>query len=561
MNSDFIAKYLLYQMKVFSFCIYGSELNYYNGLLENINIINEYFPDFEIYIYKGFCDATWTFQGKNIKVIETEREGAINMLFRYLPLTFADLGFVRDADSRIYERDRWCIQQFLKSSKNYHIVRDHYYHKEPIMGGIFGWKKTLNINLGLDATIIYSEDMSYLKTHLYPLVKSDSLVHTNNHAYAGEHVELIDISQVNQYDFIGNVIWNNVPKFEYFIGDIVNQVIFLRQQDQFKIVKHLTDKLNPLRIPYHLRSKFYDCCYSANYYLKDIPKCQYWLSQYEFAELTQHTYDNSSYMFRVLGKKIIATFDAQRQPAENEIIIVYGNYPDWHHALPSTSKLYRHISLFFQLTHDTVEYDPAWESIDTIYILNLKDRSDRLSDTLLALSSVRAPIHRVYHYKAEKGMLAPYVGATKNHVDVMKHFKESGKSNCLILEDDIVFIDDRKIVLESLHKFFQLKYNYNICFLSLSKIGERLPFDDLVSITKQHCTTSSAYILNRETVDNVIEVSDEGLSKMISTSDHHNFCIDRYWSKLGNLLFFKKKLVFQRPSFSNLTQTINFNLD
>jgi GR25 family glycosyltransferase involved in LPS biosynthesis len=217
--------------------------------------------------------------------------------------------------------------------------------------------------------------------------------------------------------------------------------------------------------------------------------------------------------------------------------------------------------MFFNITHDVVEYDPSWEDVSTIYILNLEDRSDRFSDTLVSLASVRAPLHRIHHYKAKKDGLPPYVGATKNHVDVMKHFKKSGKNNCLILEDDIVFIDDHKIVLESLHKFFRSKYNYNICFLSLSKIGERLPFDDLVSITKQHCTTSSAYILNRETVDNVIEVSDEGLSKMISTSDHHNFCIDRYWTKLDNLLFFKKKLVFQRPSFSNLTQTINFNLD
>jgi len=546
-------------MKIFSFCIYGSERNYYDGLLENIQLIREYFPDFEIYVYKGICDPSWIFD--NCKVIETQREGAINMLFRYLPLTFADIGFVRDADSRIYERDRWCIQEFLKSSKNYHIVRDHYYHKEPIMGGIFGWKKPLDINLGLDATIIYSEDMSYLKTHLYPLIKEESLIHTNNHALVGEYVKLITIPHKDRWDFVGNVIWNNNPKFEYFIGDIVEQVIFLRSHDQFKIIKHITDYLNPLSIPYHLRSSFYDCCYSSNYYLGDVQKSQYWLSQYEFAELNQHTYISSNYMFGILGKKIVATFDAEREPTENEIVIVYGNYPDWHHALPCTSKIYRHVSLFFQINHTIIEYDSAWDSVDTIYILNLKERSDRFTDTLLALCSVRAPIHRVHHYKAEKNGLPPYIGATKNHVDVMKHFKKSGKNNCLILEDDVVFIDDHKFVSNSVKEFFRLKYNYNICFLSLSKIGERIPFDNLLSITKQECTTSSAYFLKKETVDNVIEVADDGLIKMTQTSNHHIFCIDRYWCKLTNLFFFKKKLVFQRPSFSNLTQSINFNLD
>ena len=546
-------------MKVFSFCIYGNERNYYEGLLENIQIIREYFPEFEIYVYKGICDPDWIFE--NCKVIETEREGAINMLYRYLPLTFSDIGFVRDADSRIYERDRWCIREFLKSSKNYHIIRDHFYHKEPIMGGIFGWKKSLEIDLGLDATIIYSEDMSYLKTHLYPLITSDCLVHTNNHAFCGEYVELITIIHSDKYDFVGNVIWNNKPKFEYFIGYIVNQVIFLRGQDQFKVVKYITDQINPLDIPYHSRNNFYENCYSANYYLKDIQKCQYWLSQYEFAELNQHIHSNSNYMFHLLGKKVVATFDSTREPTENEIVIVYGNYPDWHHALPYTSKIYRHASLFSQINHDAIEYDPSWESIDTIYILNLKERSDRFNDTLLALCAVRAPIHRIHHYKAEKDGLPPYVGATKNHVDVMKHFKESEKNTCLVLEDDIVFIDDHKFVWESLNKFFSNQQKYNICFLSLSKIGERLPFDELLSITNQQCTTSSAYFLNKETIDNVLDVADDGLQKMIETDDHHNFCIDRYWCKLTNLLFFKKKLVFQRPSFSNLTKTVNFHLD
>ena len=125
-------------MKVFSFCIYGTEKNYYEGLLENIKIIQEYFPDFEIYIYKGICDPNWTFEGENITIIETLREGLVNTLYRFLPLANIETGYIRDADSRINERDRWCITEFLKSSKNYHIIRDHYWHKSLIMGGMFG---------------------------------------------------------------------------------------------------------------------------------------------------------------------------------------------------------------------------------------------------------------------------------------------------------------------------------------------------------------------------------------------------------------------------------------
>jgi len=548
-------------MKVFSFCIYGTERNYYDGLLENIQIIQEYFPEFEIYVYKGICDPTWVFE--NCKIIETGKAGLVNTLYRFLPLSEVDIGFVRDADSRITERDRWCISEFLKSSKKYHVIRDHYWHKSRIMGGIFGWKSPCyeKIEIPESDDLIYGFEEIYLSKTIYPLIKSDILVHTNNHAFNGEYVELIKINHFNKYDFIGNVIWNNSPKFEYFIGDLLQQLNFLRGEDQFLLCQFLTNQINPSKIPYHIRSQIFDIAYSSNYYLNNISKCQYWLSQYEFAELASNVYHNSNFLFRLLKKKIVASFDSTREPADDEVVVIYGNYPDWHHALPCSSKIFRHASLFFQIDHDIVEYDSSWESVDIIYILNLKERSDRYTDTLLALCSVRAPIHRIHHYKAEKDGLPPYVGATKNHVDVMKHFKESEKNTCLVLEDDVVFIDDHKFVWESLNKFFKSEQAYNICFLSLSRIGERFPLNELLSTTKQQCTTSSAYLLKRETIDNVLEVADEGLQKMTETGDHHNFCIDRYWCKLPDLIFFKKKLVFQRPSFSNLTKSVNFHLD
>jgi hypothetical protein len=124
----------------------------------------------------------------------------------------------------------------------------------------------------------------------------------------------------------------------------------------------------------------------------------------------------------------VASFDASREPAEGEIVIVYGNYPDGHRALPSTRKMYRHVSLFSQVTHDVVESHPCWASVDVIYILNLEGRSDRFMETMASLARVAAPLQKVHHYQGKRD-LPPYVGATKNHVDVIKHFQESGASD------------------------------------------------------------------------------------------------------------------------------------
>ena len=40
-------------MIIFSFCIYGNGIKYYLGLVENIKIINKFYPDAYIHIYIG----------------------------------------------------------------------------------------------------------------------------------------------------------------------------------------------------------------------------------------------------------------------------------------------------------------------------------------------------------------------------------------------------------------------------------------------------------------------------------------------------------------------------
>jgi hypothetical protein len=90
---------------------------------------------------------------------------------------------------------------------------------------------------------------------------------------------------------------------------------------------------------------------------------------------------------------------------------------------------------------------------------------------------------------------------------------------------------------------------------------ERNPLDDLLSVSRQACTTSSAYILQKSTAGALLQTTKTGLEKMIGSGDQHNFCIDRYWVRLPKIYFFKTKLAYQRPSYSNLTKLINFNLD
>jgi len=325
-------------------------------------------------------------------------------------------------------------------------------------------------------------------------------------------------------------------------------------------VKNITDILNPSEIHIDLREDIFNLAYISNFYLGDYTKCQYWLSQFELCYISDEMVSNANHLFSVLNKKIIASFDPSRVPLDSEIVIVYGNYPDWHLALPCSSKLFRHVSLFFDMKHDSVEYHPSWENIDIIYIINLKERKDRYYDILSTLCKVAAPLHRIHHFDACIDSIG-YVGCTKSHMEVLKHFKESEHTTCIIFEDDFTFIDDTQHVWNSLERITTEQIEYTICFLAMSKFYERNPVNEFLSESKGCCTAASGYIVTRASVDLLYSTVAEGYNKM--TQDHENpdYCIDRYWTKLDKLYFFRKKLGFQKISYSNNLNSVGGNLD
>lgn len=544
-------------MKVFSFCLYGTEPNYYTGLLDNISIIREFFPDFDIVVAKGVCDPSWTIP-EGVSVVETGLEGAVNMLYRYVPMATAEVGFVRDTDSRITERDRWCIRDFLDSPYTYHMIRDHVWHRSPLMGGLFGWKRPTDIGIEIPTDAGYGTDERLLSSHLYPRIVSELLVHTNIYGLHRENTRRMP-AMSDPTDFVGNVLWNGEHRFRS-VPNPLDLVGPLRGQDQFELIRYVTDSVDPHSVPYQRRTEFFDTAYIANYYLGDFARAQYWLSQFEFAEITPHVEANSGFLLQRMGT-LIASFDATIVPGEGEVMIYYGNYPAWHLALPCSNRIYRHISRFFEVAHDKVLYHPAWEPVGCIYILNLEERVDRYYETLLTLASVGAPLHRVHHYKATRDGLPPYVGATKNHVDVLRHMCASSAAHALILEDDFVFLDDRETVWATLSNLWTADPSYTLCFASLSRTGRREHHTDLTSRTHQPCTTSSGYFVRRETAPAVLKIADEGLQRMQETGDHHTYCIDRYWTSLPDILVLRPKIGFQRPSYSNLIRNVSAHLD
>ena len=217
--------YLSHEYNVFSFCIYGHDMKYYYGLRENIKIIQKYFSKFLIYIYVGHQHNSkfikqLVMNESNIKIYYTRKNGVINMIYRHKPLVNnkVKLYFARDCDSEINERDRWCITQFIKQTKySVHTIRDHYYHKSRLSGGLTGFRKTEKIKKIMNQITLkfnkfksqinweYGSDEVFLNKHIHPLIHNDLLIHTNINAFKNEKYTRIRHRNNNE-NFAGNVV-------------------------------------------------------------------------------------------------------------------------------------------------------------------------------------------------------------------------------------------------------------------------------------------------------------------------------------------------------------------
>jgi hypothetical protein len=100
-----------------------------------------------------------------------------------------ELMMVRDADSRIHWRDRWCIREFVKSNFVAHTIRDNIEHTAKMMGGLWGLRKSAGISMRQayatyheDTTLGWrlAHDQNFLGDVIYPKVVDRMLIHYSN---------------------------------------------------------------------------------------------------------------------------------------------------------------------------------------------------------------------------------------------------------------------------------------------------------------------------------------------------------------------------------------------
>lgn len=209
--------------KIISFCLWGENPRYTIGALKNADLAKAIYPDWVCRYYIGkstpneiiteLCDKDNT-----ELFIMNESGDWSGMFWRFLPASDSDVSVMicRDTDSRLSEREKEAVDQWLDSDKGFHIMRDHPAHRTEILGGMWGAKigsipEMKSLIADYSKGDFWQVDQNFLKQKIYPIVKSNSFVHDEFFEYnpfPSKRKEGVDTNG-NPIDFIGEPVDQN----------------------------------------------------------------------------------------------------------------------------------------------------------------------------------------------------------------------------------------------------------------------------------------------------------------------------------------------------------------
>jgi hypothetical protein len=135
-------------MKVISFSLWGSNPKYVAGAIKNAELAPAIYPGWRCRFY---CDASVPASCIDrlgaLPQVDICRQPEIGdwmaLFWRFRPAADRDVDVVifRDADSRLNRREAAAVDEWLRGSRDVHVMRDHPEHGVPILGGMWGVRR------------------------------------------------------------------------------------------------------------------------------------------------------------------------------------------------------------------------------------------------------------------------------------------------------------------------------------------------------------------------------------------------------------------------------------
>lgn len=243
---------------IISFSLYGNDEIYTSGILANAKEVDKFYPGWQLVVFYSDCVSLEIIDKLNQLNAKTifagQAKGHLASLWRFLPIEAPNVQrvLVRDADSRLNDREVAAVNDWISSKLDVHLMRDHPFHNAKIMAGMFGAKG--GQNFGLTAKITSNMfafgtqnkgiDQKILGEFLYPKIVNRSMVHDafynieknaypfptkrKNNEYVGEIVQangainqehrvLVSAHQKNIFKIFQNFLKSLIWKYNWII--------------------------------------------------------------------------------------------------------------------------------------------------------------------------------------------------------------------------------------------------------------------------------------------------------------------------------------------------------
>ena len=174
---------------VIAFSLWNSEPRYTEGAFRNVALARKLYPGWTCRFYVGPAVPTAVVMQlaalPDVDVVSVpERGEGRARLWRFLPAADEHVGVLlsRDADKILSEGERVAVETWLRSDKDFHVIRDPRSDRDEIPAGAWGVRNGLLWNIrSLLATFPLREgnriDKDFLRACVYPSVRDHCLIH------------------------------------------------------------------------------------------------------------------------------------------------------------------------------------------------------------------------------------------------------------------------------------------------------------------------------------------------------------------------------------------------
>ena len=229
---------------IISFCLWGKDYKYLEGLRENVRLSSQFYPGWEIVVFAAYGTPTLlldSMRAQGVTVISRSRftDPVPNPMFWRFEVADWHPGrkfIVRDADSRFSNREVLAVREWLDSGKLFHTMHDHPHHRRPIMGGM--WGGTCGVLKDIRAAsvewfqtrhkdIVYSDDQEFLEAWALPQMLAVGICSHRLFIDACDE-DPLDTTNVRVRDFPDHPADANVE----FVGEVFDQFNKPRLEDR-----------------------------------------------------------------------------------------------------------------------------------------------------------------------------------------------------------------------------------------------------------------------------------------------------------------------------------------